>query len=93
MRPTPDVVTKSPSALPRSTTLVSPATTATPAFSAARAIDRAIRRRSAIGKPSSITNAALNQSGSAPATARSLTVPLTASSPMSPPGKNSGLTT
>ena len=33
------------------------------------------------------------QSGRAPETARSLTVPLTASSPMSPPGKKSGLTT
>ena len=32
-------------------------------------------------------------SGRAPATARSLTVPLTASSPIEPPGKRSGLTT
>ena len=57
-RPTPAVVTKRPSALPRSTTFVSPATTATPARSAARAIERAIRRRSSSGKPSSITNPA-----------------------------------
>ena len=93
-RPTPAVVTKRPSALPRSTTLVSPATTATPAASRPRAPStRAMRRRSSSGKPSSITNPALSQSGSAPATARSLTVPLTASSPMSPPGKKSGLTT
>ena len=93
MRPTPAVVTKRPSALPRSTTFVSPATTGTPACSAARAIDWAIRRRSSSGKPSSITKAAESHSGSAPATARSLTVPFTASSPMSPPGKKSGLTT
>ena len=38
--PTPAVVTNRPSALPRSTTFVSPATTATPAASAARAIER-----------------------------------------------------
>ena len=38
-------------------------------------------------------NAAEMPSGVAPPTARSLMVPLTASSPMSPPGKKSGLTT
>ena len=36
---------------------------------------------------------AVMQRGSAPPTARSLTVPLTASSPMSPPGKKMGETT
>ena len=36
---------------------------------------------------------AVSASGRAPATARSLTVPLTASSPIEPPGKRSGLTT
>ena len=36
---------------------------------------------------------ALRNFGSAPETARSLTVPLTASSPIDPPGKNSGCTT
>ena len=35
----------------------------------------------------------VSASGRAPATARSLTVPLTASSPIEPPGKRSGLTT
>ncbi len=44
-------------------------------------------------KPSSMTKPAESASGRAPETARSLTVPLTASSPMSPPGKKSGLTT
>ena len=43
--------------------------------------------------PSSTTNAARSASGRAPAIARSFTVPLTASSPMSPPGKLSGRTT
>src|SRR5919204_4096211 len=82
-----------PSAAPRSTTFVSPATTATPAARAAAPIDAATRRRSAIAKPSSTTKPAVRWSGRAPATARSLTVPFTASSPMSPPGKKSGLTT
>ena len=36
---------------------------------------------------------ALRNFGSAPETARSLTVPFTASSPIDPPGKNSGCTT
>ena len=38
-------------------------------------------------------NASDSASGRAPPTARSLTVPLTASSPMSPPGKKIGVTT
>ncbi len=45
------------------------------------------------GKPSSRMKLALSILGSAPDTARSLTVPLTASAPIDPPGKNSGRTT
>src|SRR6266850_2829717 len=92
-RPTPLVVMKHPSALPRSTTLVSPVTSRTPAVFAAAPIDSTIRPRSASGKPSSRMKAALRYRGRAPAIARSLTVPLTASIPMSPPGKKSGVTT
>ena len=73
--------------------LVSPVATGTPAAAAARAIDAAMRRRSATANPSSTTKPAESATGCAPATARSLTVPLTASSPMSPPGKKIGLTT
>jgi hypothetical protein len=40
-----------------------------------------------------MTRASASASGSAPIMATSLTVPCTASAPMSPPGKNSGLTT
>ena len=47
----------------------------------------------ASGKPSSRMKLALRNFGSAPETARSLTVPFTASSPIDPPGKNSGCTT
>ena len=56
--PTPAVVMKHPSALPRGTTLVSPVTIWTPAAAAARAIESAIRRRSATPKPSSRMNPA-----------------------------------
>ena len=80
-----------PSPLPRSTTLVSPVTIGTPASAQAAAIDATMRRRSSIGKPSSSTKPALRASGSAPHIARSLTVPCTASEPMSPPGKKSRL--
>ena len=48
---------------------------------------------SAIGKPSSRTNAAEIHDGTAPVIARSLQVPCTASSPMEPPGKRLGCTT
>ena len=65
----------------------------TPAAVAAFRIDSATRVRSATGKPSSRMNPAVRYNGVAPATDRSLTVPLTARSPMSPPGKNSGDTT
>src|SRR5258706_1902128 len=92
-RPTPLVVMKHPSALPRSTTLVSPVTSRTPAVFAAALIDSTIRPRSASGKPSSRMKAALRYRGRSPAIARSLTVPLTASIPMAPPGKKSGVTT
>ena len=81
------------SPLPRSTTLVSPVTSVTPASSQAARIDATIRRRSVSGSPSSRMNAADRNSGRAPPTARSLTVPCTASRPMSPPGKKSGRTT
>ncbi len=50
-------------------------------------------RRTSLPRPSSRIIATLSASGRAPATARSLTVPLTASSPIEPPGKRSGLTT
>ena len=58
-----------------------------------RAIEATMRSRSATGRPSSTMNPADRASGRAPAIARSLTVPFTASSPMSPPGKKSGRTT
>ena len=64
---------------------------------------RGARRRAAIAStsarsssapsPSSRTSESVSASGRAPATARSLTVPLTASSPIEPPGKRIGLTT
>ena len=47
----------------------------------------------ASGKPSSRMKLALRNFGSAPETARSFTVPFTASSPIDPPGKNNGCTT
>src|SRR5215207_474833 len=52
-----------------------------------------MRSRSATGRPSSTMNPAESATGRAPAIARSLTVPFTASSPMSPPGKKRGRTT
>ena len=56
-------------------------------------MEATMRLRSASGKPSSRMKAADKNSGVAPPTARSLTVPCTASLPMSPPGKKSGRTT
>src|SRR6185437_12149077 len=91
--PTPVVVMKMRSPLPRSTTLVSPVTSFTPASSHARRIDATMRWRSVSARPSSRMNAAERKSGVAPPTARSLTVPLTARLPMSPPGKKMGRTT
>jgi len=63
--PTPVVLMKTPSALPFSTTLVSPVTTGTPASRAARAIDSTMRLRSASGKPSSMMKLAARYSGRA----------------------------
>src|SRR5450755_588993 len=92
-RPSPVVQTYIPSACPRSTTLVSPATISMPASCAAAAIASTSRRRSSAGSPSSSTSDSVSATGRAPETARSLTVPLTASSPIDPPGNRSGLTT
>ena len=44
------------------------------------------------GNPSSTTMESMKAMGSAPITAKSFIVPLAASFPMSPPGKNTGLT-
>ncbi len=82
-----------PSPLPLSTTFVSPVTRGTPTAEQAAAIEATTRSRSRIGKPSSRRYPALRKSGSAPHIARSLTVPWTASEPMSPPGKKAGFTT
>ena len=91
--PTPVVVMKTPSPLPRSTTLVSPVTIGTPASLAAVAILCTIRARSASLKPSSRIKPAANHKGWAPIIATSLIVPCTDRQPISPPGKNSGETT
>ena len=91
--PTPAVVMYIPSAAPRSTTLVSPVTTATPAAAAASAMSATIWRSSSIENPSSMTKAADRAMGRAPIMARSLTVPCTARCPADPPGKRRGLTT
>src|SRR5688572_1249529 len=66
---------------------------ATPAVSAAAAIASTSARSTPASSPSSRISARLSASGRAPAIARSLTVPLTASSPIDPPGNRSGLTT
>ena len=90
----PVVTTYIPSHLPRSTTLVSPVTTETPAASRGRRPWRRsrppARRRAAPPRAPAPPDSA---SGRAPETARSLTVPLTASSPIDPPGKRIGRTT
>ncbi len=92
-RPNPVVVMKSWSAAPRPTTFVSPVTTATPAARAAAPIERATCSRTASGRPSSRISETARAVGIPPIIATSLTVPWTASEPMSPPGKNSGDTT
>src|ERR1017187_7861753 len=84
---------KSLSAEPLLTTLVSPVTMDTPAALAASDMDAVMRESSSSGSPSSMMKAAERESGRAPLMARSLTVPWMASLPMSPPGKNSGVTT
>ncbi len=52
-----------------------------------------MRRSSATSQPSSMMKAADSHKACAPPTTRSLTVPQTASLPMSPPGNSSGVTT
>ena len=61
--PMPEVVMKTWSPLPRSTTLVSPVTSATPDSSQAGRIEGRCARRSSIGSPSSRMNAADRNSG------------------------------
>jgi hypothetical protein len=78
---------------PFGTTLVSPVTICTPAVLDASAIERATLRKSSTFTPSSTITGHDKYSGMAPPTTRSLTVPKTASRPMSPPGKNRGSTT
>lgn len=51
-----------------------------------------MRSSCAISSPSSMNALRARYSGRAPATARSFTVPCTASEPMSPPGNSSGCT-
>src|SRR5664280_2855884 len=91
--PSPVVVMNTWSPLPRLTTLVSPVTSRTPASLAASRMDSTTRRRSSAASPSSRMKAAARYSGRAPHMARSFTVPLTASRPISPPGKKIGVTT
>src|SRR3954467_896478 len=92
-RPRPAVQMYMSSAWPRSTTFVSPATTSTPASRAAAARASTSPRRTSAGRPSSSTSDTVIATGRAPATARSFTVPFTASSPIDPPGKRIGRTT
>ncbi len=66
---------------------------ATPASRAQRAMLWSTARKVSKGRPSSMINPQLSQRGTAPPTARSLTVPHTASVPMSPPANESGETT
>jgi hypothetical protein len=73
--PTPVVVMKTPSPLPRSTTFVSPVTTGTPQRREAPAIECTTLRSVASGKPSSRMKAALRYTGLAPSIATSFTVP------------------
>ena len=81
------------SAAPFSTTFVSPVTIWTPASAAVLFIDKIILSRVSYSNPSSIINPQEINNGFAPITDRSFIVPATASFPMSPPGKNRGLTT
>ena len=75
-----------------STTLVSPVTIGTGTSLAVSSIERRTLSRTSMSKPSPIIIELARAKGLAPITARSFTVPLTASLPMSPPGKKSGLT-
>ena len=90
--PIPLVFMNNPSAAAFSTTLVSPVTILTPADLAVEFRLRMIVCSSSVEKPSCMTIAHDRAMGVAPMTDRSLTVPATARRPMSPPGKNSGLT-
>ena len=88
---TPAVLMTIPSISPFPITFVSPVSTVAPASRQAARIDARIRSRSRRGNPSSMITLQVSPSTSvAPITARSLTVPQTASRPMSPPGKNGG---
>ncbi len=93
MTPIPVVLINSLSAAPRWTTFVSPVTICTPAFLAAACILSATRRKVSTASPSSKITLQVRYNGLAPLTAKSLTVPLMANSPISPPGKNKGSTT
>ncbi len=90
--PIPVVVTYMRSALPCSTTLVSPPAIAR--LRAGRLSHGANFGFQDLGGKASFKHKSDNDClGLAPETARSLTVPLTASSPIEPPGKARGLTT
>src|SRR5690242_4579361 len=89
----PVVVMYRPSAFPCSTTLVSPPTIGTPARRAASPMALISSRRMSVDVPASTITLQTSAMGIAPATARSFTVPFTASSPIEPPGNLSGLTT
>ena len=91
--PSPVVVRYIRSSFPCSTTLVSPPTIGTPAAWAARANARTSDANTSLGSPDSRMKVTTSATARAPATARSFTVPFTASSPMEPPGKTSGVTT
>ncbi len=91
--PTPVVLMYILSALPCSTTLVSPPTMETPALRAASAMARISASSTLVGNPSSNTNVATKALPMAPETARSFIVPFTARSPIEPPGNWIGLTT
>ena len=93
--PTPEVVTKTPSRLAPAHDLGVAGDDPHPGLFAPRAAMRGRRcaAGSAISQPSSMMKAADSQSGRAPPTARSFTVPQTAILPMSPPGNSSGVTT
>lgn len=89
----PQLLMYMPSALPCSTTLVSPPAMTTPARRAADAMARTSASRVSVGRPASRTKVTIRVSAWAPETARSFTVPFTANSPIEPPGKRRGFTT
>ena len=91
--PSPVVHRYMPSARPRWTTFVSPPMISTPAARAVSAIAWTSARRMSESSPSSRIIDTVRACGRAPAIARSLAVPLTASSPIEPPGKRRGETT